>query len=361
MRLSLALLLSVLGLSFFGCDVTESDPLLPASAVFRLTETSGGEGVLVSVQGESDLRAPTRVESDTLVLVRGRQYTGRVDFFNAAGDNITFALVENADIIEVTYDASGVAPFRFTRTDTEDNYDADLDGIDLPVGLQFEIQVPQNVPPLTRGELAVQVLEYAPREKAVAGEAELWSNFTLPLIVSRPGPRFPTAIDRVTGIRLRFTTPDGLDTLRAARGFSNPSGLENGLAVQPDDRFGIPAPGLLVRVYESTLQLDGVLVGDNRERGITSLVRDEGVWYQVEYEVLGAPFFDGRITVADQDVEGFPLGLNFQFAIGGLGLQRNFDLRIQVHRYNAAADKVGGGTGAPRTLVDVTLPMVASP
>jgi len=343
---------------FVGCDSTFSDPLLPTRAVFRLAELNDEGGLVVNVQGDRDLRTPTNVESDTLVLIRGRRYAGRIEFFNAEGENITFALAQNADLVEITYEASGVPPFRFVRTDTETNYDADLDGIDLLVGLQFEIEIPDNAPSLARGELAVQVLEYAPREKAIQGEPVLWSNFTLPLIVSRPGPRFPTPLDRITGLRLNFSAP-GIDPVSS--GYSNPSGLENGLAFTPEEPFNIPRiDGVRSPVYNGTLELDGILAGSGQERSLTRLIREEGVWYEVRYRVEGTSFFRGGIRVQDQDLEGRPIGLSFEFEVDSV-FPREFVLRIQVLRHKDDVGKTGRGEGAPRTVVDVALPLLANP
>ncbi|MEM1095925.1 MAG: hypothetical protein AAGJ10_15110 [Bacteroidota bacterium] len=343
-------------LSLFGCDSTSPDPLLPTRAVFRLAEFNDQGGLVVNVEGDSDLRAPSAVESDTLVLVRGRRYAGRIEFFNAEGENITFALAENADLVEITYTPSGVPPFRFIRTDTEESYDGDLDGIDLPVGLRFEIEIPEDAPSLARGELRVQVLEYAPREKASGGETVLWSDFSLPLIVSRPGPRYPTPIDRVTGIRLRFTTATTTGSASASMGYANQAGLQNGLTTQPSSRFTLPRSGLFVRGYEGALELDGILTGGDVSRRITALIQEEGVWYQMRYTIEGRSSFVGPIFIEDTDADGRPLGLAFRFTESSSG-QRELDLRVQVFKYSSADAKGGMDEVPPRTLVDVVVPL----
>ncbi|MEM1095924.1 MAG: hypothetical protein AAGJ10_15105 [Bacteroidota bacterium] len=347
MRLSLTLVIGVLSLALLGCDATDADPLLPTRATLTLDEINRlnvNRQLVVNVQGDSDLRTPTNVSSDTLVLIRGRQYAGQIEFFNAEGDNITFALRDNADLVEVTYNARGVPPFSFVRTDSEDSYDADLDGIDLAVGLQFEIEVPFafDRPLSSQGDLGIQVLEYAAQEKALAGEAILWSAFTVPLALSQPNAA--TEIERITGLRINLTNPSGGVT---SGSYSNQQGLQNGAPAQPAIQLSNGT------TYRADIELDGILQGEGREINLTGLIREEGIWYQAEY-TGGSGLETSEIT--DLDRAGRPIGLSFTFSTrGGGNFSTSFPLRLRLYRYEALNGKDTGAEATRRVLVDLLI------
>ncbi|MEM6644698.1 MAG: hypothetical protein AAF730_00445 [Bacteroidota bacterium] len=350
MRSLSILTLCVLGLGLFGCDTTSSDPLLPTQAIFRLTDIANENGFSLEVNGDSNLRQPDAVQSDTLALVRGRQYTGRIEFYNADGENITFALQENAEVIEVTYGVSGVPPLQITPTDTEQTYGAERNGVDLPVGLTFSVRVPEQTPAFVLGMLTVRVLEYAPNEKGASDDVSSWSQFSIPLSVGRAGPRRPSTLERVTGMSIQFSTPN---TPSAQVGFSDSNGLQNGLS-SPLDRTQL----VVNRRYTAQLRLDGILAGEP-EREITETIRNEGVWYLLDYSVSDPQSLAFQsvteLTITDTDADGAPLGLAFSFRTISQ-FQRESDLRIQMYAYGADATKLDELLDR-RLVVDVVVPL----
>ncbi|GAB5519153.1 MAG: hypothetical protein RhofKO_14040 [Rhodothermales bacterium] len=346
MRFVLGLTATVLVFLLVGCDATSTDPLLPTQAIFRLTDVTSDESIFVEILGDRDLRKPDEVRSDTLELVRGRTYEGRIEFYNADGENITYALQENAEVIEVGYGFSGVPPLQLTVTDTENTYGAERNGVDLPVGLTFDVAVPNDTPIFSLGAMDVQVLEYAPGEKGASSETTYWSQFSIPIIVSRPGPRQPSAIERVTGLNLRLE----LEGNGSSIGFSDADGLQNGTSLTLD-RLQLEGH----ETYTGYLRLDGLL-NSTVERELTAKIREEGVWYLVEYTYLNADqLLLQELAITDTDVDGQPLGLEFELRAFGAG-RITFDLGIQVYAYAANSSKLDAQPDR-RLIVDVAIPL----
>ncbi len=351
-RLTSGLLaLVVLVLLPFGCDSSSLDEeeVLIIRVELRLLRTDGAEPVVASVQGDEGLMAGAPTVADTLRLVSGATYEGRVEMFDATGQDITGQVRQEAENHQLFYTLEGTNGIGVVVTDVESDYGRNEFGGDLRVGLAYRVTVSEDAPDGDNGRLRLQVGQFGPgRKNGSTLTVEPIVDVRLPILVAAPptppGPGDPEPITRAV---LRLVRTDGAETWTVtAEGNINvnedtvPSSLQIDLCTT--DASGTTICGeendLILRAgdYEGQWELFDEATGARLNDEITAEADWHQFFYRVNFGII--PF-----TFQDTDSNGLRLGLSFLLSVPETVLILRGSFRVTLGHFDPTLGDVKDG------------------
>ena len=369
------LVLGVLILLPLGCDSSdpEEEEVLITRVELLLLRTDvpdEAERIIASVQGDQGLMAGASIAADTLRFVPGTTYEGRIDLFDAAGQNITGQVRQEAENYQLFYTPEGANGIGVVVTDVESDYGGNEFGGDLRVGLAYTITVLEEAPGGDNGHLRLQVGQFGSGRKngstlTVAPIVDV----RLPMvIVAPPVPVGPGTPEPITRAVLTLARTDGTETWTASveslggLGLGEnitPSSLEiemcaidtGGTATCTDEEVIMLVEG----EYEGQWDLFDEATGTQLNEEITA----EADWHQFFYSVNFGP---NPFTFQDTDSNGLPLGLSFLLTVPrGVGVLGG-SFTVNLRHYDPARGEVKDGQRASLASdMSFMLPLQVSP
>lgn len=334
--------LGLLPFIIFACDSNEpADGLSITQAVLTL-ERIDPDGTFDPRKTQS-LRIeglPNPTTTDTVYVVRGASYEGSIRFFDEDGLDQTMTVRFAPETSEVSYSLTGLNTLSIVATDKESDYGTNDVDDDLPVGLEYAIDVADDATP-SEGTLRIQLERFANEQKGSAEPEHVDVDFNLPIRLLRPGAQQPTAPDLITSLSFGFRFSGG------SLGFSR----ENAAGYQ------IFSEDSLVNAISSGMVSANTLEPFNEAgESLLTKLKNEGAWYQIFYDVEGPAADSVEITVTDNDVDGLPLGLNSSMRIAPGAAGMRFDVRIRMAFYDPQKGRAKDGvTISDELLIDLLL------